>query len=58
MLPPVPDQKHDDMVWDNYISKPDHRNEIYASPLKESVEKNARFSAMTCSMTDAKQNYP
>jgi acetyl esterase/lipase len=25
--------------WDNYISKPEHRNEIYASPLKASVER-------------------
>jgi acetyl esterase len=25
--------------WDNYISKPEHRNEIYASPLKASSEK-------------------
>jgi acetyl esterase len=25
--------------WDNYISKPEHRNEIYASPLKASPEK-------------------
>jgi acetyl esterase len=23
--------------WDNYISKPEHRNEIYASPLKASI---------------------
>jgi acetyl esterase/lipase len=25
--------------WDNYISKPEHRNEVYASPLKASIEK-------------------
>jgi acetyl esterase/lipase len=25
--------------WDNYISKPEHRNEIYASPLKASLER-------------------
>jgi acetyl esterase len=25
--------------WDNYISKPEHRNEIYASPLKASNER-------------------
>ena len=25
--------------WDNYISKPEHRNEIYASPLKASIER-------------------
>ena len=25
--------------WDNYISKPEHRDEIYASPLKASVER-------------------
>ncbi|HLA59208.1 MAG TPA: alpha/beta hydrolase [Puia sp.] len=25
--------------WDNYISKPEHRNEIYASPLKATIER-------------------
>ena len=39
--------------WDNYISKPEHRNEIYASPLKASV---AQLKGLPPAMVQVAEN--